>query len=529
MGDEVEGAGGKTDSLTDGLSGVNSILGAVGLTISAGAFLDLAAQLDVAGAKANRITDSFNTFTGGQADEYATRIQTAVNGLIDDEDALLVSQTLINNGMARTSEEAAELVRQATILGAAFGQVGAKQAAEDFALLLNNLSPRQMKEFGLGIDEVRAKTQELMAANSDLTEREATRAAVLELAAQKAAVFNGVLDDQVAHLDALEVAWADVGESVGKAIAEMSDPAIVEATKLLNVMMDEGNQIATQGMSAWEQRVFWAKQMEAAAQAERVALIDNLEAMRQNRDAGLELAASQEQLAAATQVNAEAQQAQDAIYLNTLMNIDALTASNQGLAGTYDAGIQLLGQLNLTTSQQLDLYSQLGLATGEVTVKQLEQTQAMAGLTELYANGKIGVEAYVQAIRDIQSGADAAKVAQTTMWDEAIAASTNAEGHFNRGAFKHHLEGMKDATGDLTGTLDTAMQKAGDVSVAVNKINTTPVVPKTDTSEIEKLTEKVNVAIGQLAILGEGVVVPVTYVVSGDVPAGTAAAGGGGP
>lgn len=492
-------ASGATETLSGNLGALNGILGAIGVTISAGAILDLASQLDEAGAVANRTVDSFNTFTQGRADEYATRVQSAVNGLIDDEDALVVSQSLINNGFVSNSREAAELVRQATILGAAFSQIPAKEAAEDFAVLLNTLSPRQMKEFGLGIDEVRAKTQELMNANAELSEREATRQAVLELAATKAEKFSGVLDDQKAHIDAWGVAWADASEAIGKALAVMADPAIVRATQILNTMMDEQTQIATEGMGAWQGRLEIAQRVEAAQQAQRVATIDAVEAMRLERDVGLETAAAQERLATTTQMTAqetaaynEALAFQESIQLRTLTNIDQLTTSHGGLAGVFETSQSLLSGYNLTQEQQLVMYEQLGLATGQVTLKQIEQADALRNLTNLYVNGNIDAQNYALALQNIKTGGDAAIVALTTL-QKSVEDQGAAMGKSGDDLDKY-----------VTSHLNAATNESKNVKQGLEEIQTEAAKVGQLKPEIQVKKEQVDAAIDSVAILQAG-------------------------
>lgn len=525
--EQAGGAEEASEGLGDGLSSLNGILGALGIAISAGKILELAVQLDAAGAASNRAYDSFNTFTSGRADEYVTAIQDATNGLIDDEDALAAAQDLINQGMAQSSTEAAELIQNATILGAAFSQIGAKQAAEDFTRLLETLSPRQMREFGITIDEVTAKTQELMAANAGLTERQAEQQAIIALASQKADQFNGVLDDQQSHLDILATKWADFGESVGKALAELTDPAVQSAIQALEIATSDDLNANLEGMSVWERRVEVARRIEAATVAESGAYADSIEAIQRNRDATAENAAAKDEMSAATHRTAEEEAAfqvaleqQEAIQLRTLANINELTSSTGGLAGTFETANQLLSGYQLTQEQQLVMYEELGLATGQVTLKQIDEATQLRLLTNEYYNGQIGAEAYIAALNGIKAGGDAAFVALGTL-EKAITDQGVAMGKSGDDLDKFVTSHLNEATKAASET-EGEMK---DIQAEAAKVGAIDVKPTVRTDDIVAATDRTKELFDALSGIPDTININVNYTTTGTPPPGVEASG----
>jgi hypothetical protein len=511
-------AGESTEDLGGGLGDLNGILGAVGATISAGAFLNLAAQLDAAGAAANRAQDTFDNFTGGRADEYSDRVTESVHGLIDGEDALAVSQDLLNQGMARNSTEAAEIIRNATVLGAAFSNIGAKQAAEDFTRLLETLSPRQMREFGITIDEVASKTRELQAANANLSDRAAQQQAIMELASQKAQTFSGVLDDQKAHIDALAIAWEDLGEAVGQGLADSFDPATLAildmVTGLTSAISKTGDfrQRAIETSSTLQEYKQAFGDISEAELGYRQGNVDtqaDFDRMRQKyidanfaaRDyiqtqifgagaASDQTAALRDEAAATEAVRlAQEQHAavmaqQEALQLGILSQIDQLTAGTSGLAGVFDTANQLLGGYQLTQEQQLTMYEELGLATGQVTLQQVSQANELRRLTNEYVAGHIEAEAYAAALEHIKSGGDSAFLTLDTL-SKSITEQGIAMGKSGDDLDKFvtsHLNEATKAAGDTEAEMKAIQAEAA-------KVGQIDVKPKVRTEDIVAATE----------------------------------------
>lgn len=501
-----------TKNAQSSLSGLNSILGTIGVTVSAGAMVALASQLDQAGASANRVVDSFNTFTGGQADEYASRVQSAVHGLIDDEDALSASQALINYGLVQNSTQAAEMIKNATVLGAAFSNIGAKQASEDFALLLNTLSPRQMKEFGLGIDEVRGKTEALMAANGDLTQREATRQAIMELASSKAGQFSGVLDDQKAHLDALSVAWQDLGETMGKSISGQTDASIQSLTGMINNLsaattaVADNRQAILAASGSYEE--YSAALLQAgineginirggaAARAEydaqravfvaaRNAQIEATSAARDDATVHKEQAAAiddasakYDQLTVDVQKFNAALEQQAGIQLKTLENIPAITKQMSTQQGVFQTGIALTSQLNLSQGQSLQIYEQLGLATGQVSQKQIDLSAGLRQITNLYASGSINAKEYAKDLQDVSKAKDPVTASLKAISDAIMKTSRDAgTGALDIEDWRAATKNMSQAATGLPEQIDTLQAKLGKLAQ--------PVTVNLDKSKIE--------------------------------------------
>lgn len=227
-----------TNGLDKAVGMLGGTLGALGIPLTVAGLINLAAELDKVGAAANRAESSLNAMTGGRALKWTSDMQGATHGLIDDTDAAAVATQLLSSGMATTSTEAAHFVEVATILGGAIKGLDAKTASEELANMFSSGNTRAAKDFGLSVIELRDRVNELKAADSGLSDQQALIKAFMEQADPLAAKLAGTLDDQVAAIQKLDVAWSDLGETIGQAEAKGLAPAQETGAAFLNMLND---------------------------------------------------------------------------------------------------------------------------------------------------------------------------------------------------------------------------------------------------------------------------------------------------
>lgn len=432
----------------DPLNELVGIAGNLGLAFSVAAGVDLAGQLFELSIGAERAKFALDAMTGGKADEWMVDLSGAVDGVIDDEDAAGVAAHMLALGIAHSKEEAAEMIRVSTILGAAFGNMGAAEAGETFVTMASRMSTRQLKDFGISAVEVKDRVKELMAANSDLSEQEAFLSAVMEIGSKKANENARILDDSKSKVQKLDVATENLKESFGDEIADGVIPVVEGLTEGVSVYQAARDATAShheelvagstsyadyaravQEVTLLQDGNFKTTQLTEAEysklRGEQVLLeaktYDLVEATRADRDArGANTDVVNDAVARtgdlATKLN-DAIAAYDAFagrQLSTLTNINTLVTGTTNMGSVFDFTTSQMKNYDLTQAETLQLYGQLGIATGEVSQKQIDQSAAITQLMDGYFNGRLLADEYAQAVGRIQAGEDAATVVNQT-------------------------------------------------------------------------------------------------------------------
>jgi len=155
-------------------------------------------------------TNALNEFTNGQADRYVEAVTTATGGMVSAFDAAQISANLTGMGLAQTSDQVAEMTRVATILGKTFKNLGAADAANEFSLLMANMSFLRLDQFGISSAAVRDRIRELKAETPGLTQEIAFYQAVMEIGGATADRVAGSMSDEAVAAAQLEAAWADL-------------------------------------------------------------------------------------------------------------------------------------------------------------------------------------------------------------------------------------------------------------------------------------------------------------------------------
>jgi hypothetical protein len=185
---------GKVDKKSEKTGGALSKLGkmagtaflAIGGTYALRRLIGAATALADLGERAQRAEDALVAFTGSawEAEQATKAVEAAAGGAISRLTATENAARLFGMGLAKTSEEAAELTKIAITLGKVTGR-DATKAFEDFTLMLANRSILRLDTFALSA----GKTRDIIA---DLKEEgygldEAFKMAVMDQARVKLA------------------------------------------------------------------------------------------------------------------------------------------------------------------------------------------------------------------------------------------------------------------------------------------------------------------------------------------------------
>jgi len=215
-GQNVVGGGGMFGGLTAALGPLKGVLGTLGLAVGVkeiGQFIFASGNL---GEAVDQTRRRFETFAGGpqQATEALAAMRKAMDGGIDSMTAMDTASRLMSMGLAKTGDEAANITRIAAMLGSATRTVEDK--VSDFTMLLANQSIRRLDQFGISVDQVRARIDEMKAADASLGDQQAFVNAVLEIggARVKDLEANGV--KAARSIDEMTSAWADFRAAFGK-------------------------------------------------------------------------------------------------------------------------------------------------------------------------------------------------------------------------------------------------------------------------------------------------------------------------
>lgn len=192
------------------------------------------------GAESLRADAALNALTDGRADAYVDAVGRATLGTVADMQAAQITSRVLAFDLADTEQEAAQFVRTATILGGTFQNLSAEDAAEQFALLMTNMSYRRLDSFGLSSSGVRRRVAELRAETAGLTQEEAFHIAVMEQAIPRATELAGSLSDAGSEADRLRANLQNMRAEMAEDIATGFRPALaaindlIEAQQALN-------------------------------------------------------------------------------------------------------------------------------------------------------------------------------------------------------------------------------------------------------------------------------------------------------
>ena len=191
------------------------------------------------GFAAERARIALTNMLGSAAeyDRWMRAIKTSTHGTISEMEAAGLAYQSLRLGLATTADEAQEFIRVATIIGAASPQLsGTADAISEISLTIANMSWRRLDQLGLSVSEVKARMEELMDLNANLTQEEAFQQAVMEGLTEQANMLGDELIEVGAATQRWKVFWNELKTDIGWKIGEGFDGAIIAAESLYEIL-----------------------------------------------------------------------------------------------------------------------------------------------------------------------------------------------------------------------------------------------------------------------------------------------------
>ena len=223
----------------DFLSGeIGDLAKGFGLALGAKEIVDLGVETFQAAEKARVATSAFTNLSGSAniAKINLQAMSRATKGLISDTEQMQIANQLLGMNIVQTDQQLEQVVGVSRRLGKEFRGLGAREAAEEFAIMIANMSVARLDSFGLSSGRVRERINELMAATEGMTREQAFFQATMEegeKTMQRLGPEINTTSDEVAILGAafanLQVVLGSVAEEsgiVGNLVKTMADDLV---------------------------------------------------------------------------------------------------------------------------------------------------------------------------------------------------------------------------------------------------------------------------------------------------------------
>lgn len=188
-------------------------------------------------AERARIALTHATGSAAEYERWIKAVKTATHGTITETEAAGLAYQSLRLGLARTADEAQDFVRVAAIIGAASPQLsGTADAISEISLTIANMSWRRLDQLGLSVVETKARMEELMALNKNLSKEEAFQQAVMEGLTKQADMLGDELIEIGANTQRWKVVWNEIKTDIGWKIGQGFDGTIIAVEGLIETM-----------------------------------------------------------------------------------------------------------------------------------------------------------------------------------------------------------------------------------------------------------------------------------------------------
>lgn len=206
-------------SLAGGLSGIGSMIGVAGLATAAMQIGRMTVELGNLGQEVQQQRAYFNVWSGGVENATANlaAMREAIGGVMTDSEAMTGANKLLSMGLAKNADELAKLSKMAVMLGGSTRS--AAESIDEFSLLLANQSVLRLDTFGISGAKVRARIEELMAADANLSREQAFLNAVMEEGTSKVNALEAAGVKATTSAQDLATAWRGLREAIGEGLA----------------------------------------------------------------------------------------------------------------------------------------------------------------------------------------------------------------------------------------------------------------------------------------------------------------------
>jgi hypothetical protein len=368
--------GGATSEVMSALGlNVARFAGPAGLGLAVAGAAKLAFELGVMGMESTQVEARFTAFAGGaaRAQGYLAGMDTALGNALTQDQKMGAVSRITSLELAKTGDAAANVAKAAVILGDAHTSATAR--IEQFTQMLVSGQTRGLAAYGISMQEVKQRAEELRYANEGLSSSEATAAAIMEVANRKVKDVIAAGGGASTAIEDFRNAWEDLKDATGSKIQPVVEPIIKTATTVV-----QGATHVTNGPTAEE-----LAQNSVARATDSVTLANE------------RLAYSLAELQAARQ-RAAAEPQNDLLQQAAAQAEQAVAAQRQYLADQQYILAQVRGQQKGVQEDQLGtkFLEDYNAALGVTTAAQQAQTDALTAYNQV-----------VQDTRDKLSGLQA--------------------------------------------------------------------------------------------------------------------------
>lgn len=227
----------------DGLSGALKAAEAALVSFGVVKVLQVVGNLAQLGAQVKRTEYAFENISGGEEEAAANleAMRTATRGAMSDQEAMRLSNRLLQMDIANSSQELETLTEMAVRLGGAMGK-DAASAVEEFSLLIANKAKLRFDTFGISVSGVEERIEKLQRTTRGLSEDEIFLQAVMEEGGEAMERLGDPVDDHLLKLEQARATWQNFKDTLGETYSSfvlLSEPfqAVVKwATRQLEVL-----------------------------------------------------------------------------------------------------------------------------------------------------------------------------------------------------------------------------------------------------------------------------------------------------
>lgn len=200
--------------------------------------------------EASRVESAFLGISGGatEAAKNMEAMRRATNGLVSETEQQTIANQLLGMGIASSSEQLEEVVTVSRRLGSAFKGLGAKDAADEFALMMANMSVERLDAFGISSGKVRARIDEMLKSGEAANREQAFFNAAMEEAQKVMGKLGPEVETLSAQYQRLQASNANLQEAFGKLLLVGGDGGVLG---MLTSFIDE----LTRGATAWDNAI----------------------------------------------------------------------------------------------------------------------------------------------------------------------------------------------------------------------------------------------------------------------------------
>ncbi len=190
-----------------------------GLAFGAKEIADLAIETFQLAEQAKVATSAFTNLSGSAniAQLNLQAMDRATRGLISDTEEMQIANQLLGMNIVQTADQLEEVVGVSRRLGKEFRGLGAREAAEEFAIMIANMSVARLDSFGLSSGLVRDRINELLATTEVMTREQAFFQATMEEGQKTMQRLGPEIATTADEISRLKAEFANLQVSIGGA------------------------------------------------------------------------------------------------------------------------------------------------------------------------------------------------------------------------------------------------------------------------------------------------------------------------